>query len=265
MRAEMKCETEWLYAPDIPYVQRGEDALKIQLIFPYRRDMPETERYPVVLFVPGAAWYRQEMYNGVPQWAKLAETGAVVAAVQVRSSKEAVFPAQTEDLLAAVRRLAQDAEKWHIDPGRMYLAGQSSGGHIALMTLLTKLQEISAAEDYAIRGVIAISAPTDMSLLGGQPSLDLLGVTSLEESPEKVAAASCGPHITPDAELPRIFIIHGTADEVVSIVHSERLAQRLRLMGKRVEFLQEPGAGHGGPWPWRDEVLGRMAMFIREG
>ncbi len=86
-------ETEWLYAPDYSYAQRAGAALCMQLIFPYRSDMPQQERYPLVLFVPGAAWYRQEMYNSVPQWAKLAE--------QVRSSKEAKFPTQATAALGA--------------------------------------------------------------------------------------------------------------------------------------------------------------------
>ena len=258
-------ETEWLYAPDVPYLQRGGDTLKIQLIFPYRRNMPETEKYPVVVFVPGAAWYRQEMYNSVPQWAKLAEMGVVVAAVQVRSSQEALFPAQTEDLLAAMQYLARDAARWHIDPNRMYLCGQSSGGHIALLTMLSRLQEIAAAPDYTLRGLIAISAPTDMRLCGGKPSLDLLGLTSLEEDPDRVAAASCGSYITADAPLPRILLIHGTEDPVVPMAHSDRLHRQLLAMRKRVEFLQVAGAGHGGAWPWREALLTRLMKFIHEG
>ena len=258
-------ETEWLYAPDVPYAQRESGPLKLQLIFPYRQDMPRSERYPVALFVPGAAWYRQEMYNGVPQWAKLAEMGVVVAAVQVRSSQEAAFPAQTEDLLAAMQHLARDAEKWHIDPNRMYLFGQSSGGHIALLTLLTRLQEIAEAPDYTLRGLIALSAPTDMRLCGGQPSLDLLGLRSLEEDPAKVEAASCASYITSGAPLPRILIIHGTADDVVPPEHSERLYRQLLSVHQRAEYLRVGGAGHGGLWPWREPLLQRVMRFIREG
>ncbi|MBE5795892.1 MAG: hypothetical protein E7327_00760 [Clostridiales bacterium] len=258
-------ETEWLYAPEEPYAQRDGATLRLQLIFPFRRDMPADERYPVVLFVPGAAWYRQEMYNSVPQWAKLAERGAVVAAVQVRSSQEAVFPAQTEDLMDAIRHLAREAEKWHIDPHRMFLAGHSSGGHIALMTVMLHMAELAAAQEYTLRGVIAASAPTDLRLCGGKPSLDLLGLSSLEEDPERVAAASCYPYVNRTAPLPRILLIHGTQDAVVPIAHTERLHHQLVLAGKRVEFLCLSGAGHGGAWQWRNALLDRMMKFMRDG
>ena len=258
-------DTEWLYAPNEPYACHGGVQLQLQLIFPYRRNMPEDERYPVILYVPGAAWYRQEMYNSVPQWAKLAERGAVVAAVQVRGSEEAKFPAQTEDLLAAMQHIARDAAKWHIDPSRMYLCGQSSGGHIALMTLLTGMQTIAEAPDYILRGLIAISAPSDMKLCGGKPSLDVLGLSSLEEDPERVAAASCITYVKREEPLPRILLIHGTEDKIVPFEHSERLHRRLLLSGKRVELVQVQGAGHGGAWQWRETMLERLMKFVREG
>lgn len=257
-------DTEWLYAPDEPYAQRETGPLTLQLIFPYRRDMTAQERYPVVLYVPGAAWYRQEMYNSVPQWAKLAEKGVVVAAVRVRASTEAKFPAQVEDVLDAIRHLAKDAEKWHIDPHRMYLYGQSSGGHIALMTVLKGRDELAEAQEFTLRGVIAVSAPTDMALCGGQPSLDLLGLSAMEDDPERVRAASCGPYIARNAPMPRMLLIHGTQDEVVPITHAERLHKQMVIAGKRVEFLCVSGAGHGGAWQWRDALLERLMRFIEQ-
>lgn len=255
-------DIEWLYAPDDPYVRHEGGELRLQIIFPYRREW-NGERFPVVLFVPGAAWYRQEMYNSVPQWAKLAERGVVLAAVQVRSSGEAKFPAQTEDLLAAMRHIAADADRWHIDPQRMYLCGQSSGAHLSLLTALIRRQEITAASDLCLRGLIAISAPTDMSLCGSKPSCDLLGVEKFSDAPEKVAAASCGTYITDAAELPPMLLVHGTKDDIVPIEHSRRLYGQLQKNGKPVELYEVPGVGHGGAWQWSQPVLDRMMKFIQ--
>lgn len=256
-------DIEWLYAPEVPYAEYASGKLRLQIIFPYRRQW-EGERFPVVLFVPGAAWYRQEMYNSVPQWAKLAERGVVLAAVQVRGSNEAKFPAQTDDLLAAMRHIAADADRWHIDPQRMYLCGQSSGAHIALLTVLMRRQEIAIASELCLRGVIAVSAPTDMSLCGSKPSCDLLGVERFSEAPEKVQAASCGTYITTETEIPPVLLIHGIADDVVQIEHSHILYDQLSRAGKRVEICEVPGAGHGGAWQWRKPVLDRMMQFICE-
>ncbi|MBQ8201516.1 MAG: alpha/beta hydrolase [Clostridia bacterium] len=258
-------DVEWLYARDESYAVHDGVELRLQLIFPYHPQLPDDAGFPLILFLPGAAWYRQEMYNSVPQWAKLAERGAVVAAVQVRSSQEAKYPAQVEDALAAMYHLAADAARWHIDPHRMYLCGQSSGGHIALMTVLTSMDELAAAPDFTLRGVIAVSAPTDMQRCGGQPSLDLLGLSDLTEDPARVMAASCGGYITPAAPLPRMLLIHGTADEVVPMTHSQQLYRQLTAAGKRVHFIKVSGAGHGGAWQWKDQLLDSMMQFVCEG
>lgn len=260
---ELPDDIEWLYAPDAPYVQREAGELRLQIIFPYRRQWEGDARFPVVLFVPGAAWYRQEMYNSVPQWAKLAERGVVVAAVQVRSSSEARFPAQVDDLLAAMHHIAADGERWHIDPHRMYLCGQSSGAHIALLTALSRQQEITSAADFTLRGVIGVSAPTDMALCGGKPSCDLLGVEDMSAALDKVAAASCGTYITAGAAIPPVLLIHGTADSVVQIEHSRRLHAQLAGAGKSVHLLEIPGENHGGVWQWKASLLGEMMRFIR--
>lgn len=258
-------DIEWLYAPDVTYAQRECGELRLQLIFPCRRVWEEDMRFPVILFIPGAAWYRQEMYNGVPQWAKLAEMGAVVAAVQVRGSTDAAFPAQVEDVLDAMRHLAKDAARWHIDPHRMYLMGQSSGGHIALMTVLREVDALAEAPDFTLRGVMAVSAPTDMQLCGGKPSLDLLGLTSFAEDPAKVREASTGGYISPRMRLPRILLMHGTADEVVPLEHSARLYRQLMTAGKSARFIKLAGVGHGGHAFWQSAVLESVMQFVTEG
>ena len=260
----LPADIEWLYAPNIPYAQRNTGELCLQIIFPYRRNWQDHENYPVLLFVPGAAWYRQEMYNSVPQWAKLAERGIVVAAVQVRSSAEAKFPAQVDDLLDAMHHIAGDAERWHINPHRMFLAGQSSGAHISLLTALAHQKEITAAADFTLRGVIGVSAPTEMTLCGGKPSCDLLGVSDLSAVPERAAEASCGMYISPDAAIPPLMLIHGTSDSVVSVEHSRRLYIQLAENRKRARLLEVPGEGHGGAWQWRKSLMDEMMHFIRE-
>lgn len=256
-------DIEWLYAPDAPYAQRDAGELRLQIIFPYRRRWDGETRFPVVLFVPGAAWYRQEMYNNVPQWAKLAERGVVVAAVQVRSSAEAKFPAQVDDLLEAMHHIAADAERWHIDPHRMYLCGQSSGAHIALLTALSRQKEIACTSSFTLRGVIGISAPTDMTLCGGRPSCDLLGVEDMSVVPDKLAAASCGTYISADAAIPPVLLIHGMADSVVEIDHSRRLYALLTGAGKPARLLEIPGEDHGGAWQWKASLLDEMIRFMR--
>jgi len=59
--------------------------------------------------------------------------GFAVAAVAVRSSSQATFPAQVHDGKAAVRWLRAHARRYHLDPGRFAAMGNSSGGWLAAM------------------------------------------------------------------------------------------------------------------------------------
>ena len=57
---------EYLYVPDVAYATYGETQRKMQLIIPYRPHWPDGETVPLIVFLPGSAWYRQEMYNDIP-------------------------------------------------------------------------------------------------------------------------------------------------------------------------------------------------------
>lgn len=104
--AEPCSQTEWLYAPNHVYYADETCQRHLQIIFPYRADMPKDEAYPLILFIPGSAWHKQEMYNDIPKLAELARLGYVVA------------------------------EPFHMDMERAFLMGNSSGGHIAMMAAL---------------------------------------------------------------------------------------------------------------------------------
>lgn len=250
--------TEWLYIPDVPYRQD----LRMQLLVPYDRT---DRRCPAVLFINGAAWRRQEMYNKLPTLSNLAQRGLAVAAVQVRPSDEAVFPAQVEDVRAAAAFLRARAAEFHVDPDRLFLMGDSSGAHIALMTLLT-------SPELSLRGAVDISGPTDLLLCAeGQtpsgasddlrPTERLLGLRDLRAHPEEARRASCGPYIG-KRPLPPVLILHGDADPIVSVEHSRRLHRQLTAAGQPSAYYEVAGAGHGGMAFWSGEALERIADFL---
>lgn len=162
----VECEDlEWLYVPDVMYVEYEECKRYLQLFIPYRHEWKKNKKYPLIVFIPGSAWYRQEMYNSIPAYSKLAERGFVTAVVQYRESRITKYPAQVEDIEHAVQFLISKAEDFHIDAGKIYLAGNSSGGHIALMTAFRKangIYDAGGADAFQLQGVIAESAPADL-------------------------------------------------------------------------------------------------------
>ena len=73
---------QWLYSQDWEYYDYGDCKRHLQIIFPYRPQMRKDDKYPLILFIPGSAWHKQEMYNDIPQYSLLAERGFVIAAME---------------------------------------------------------------------------------------------------------------------------------------------------------------------------------------
>ncbi|MCD8084830.1 MAG: alpha/beta hydrolase [Clostridiales bacterium] len=275
-------EPEWLYVPDVTYAEYGDCSRKLHLFVPYRPAWTEDTRYPLVSFLPGSGWGRQEMYNSVPAYAKLAERGFVVAVVQYREAALAQYPAQVEDLNRAVAfvRSKQEEAPWagfHMDTEHIFLAGNSSGGHIALMAALRRASGIVDGPElpgFPISGVISVSAPSDILLCAQaelpswipeerRPCKVLLGLSDLAEDPARVASASSADYIRPDVPLPPILLFHGAADGQVSVTQSRQLYRQLSTAGKAADYYELEQAGHGGAVFWSRDVLDIMEAFLR--
>lgn len=261
-------ELEWLYVPDVVYWESKEIKRCMQMIIPYKRNWKEDEKVPLVVFVPGSAWHRQEMYNNIPARAKLAKRGFAITEVQYRESDLAVFPAQVIDVRRSIHFIFSLSKQFHIDTDHIFLAGDSSGGHIALLTgLMDDKKELEDAKDdvtYHINGMISYYAPTDLFLTKKEgPIEDLLGVDDVRNVPKLAKDASCKTYITAEKKIPPILMFHGKKDEVVSIKHSQDLFQILKECDKEVEYYEIEEGGHGGAIYWSDEILDIVEDFIK--
>lgn len=266
-------DLEWLYVPDVQYVEYENCKRSLQIIIPFRQKWKENTKYPLVVFIPGSAWYRQEMYNSIPSYSKLAERGIVTAIVQYRESTIARYPAQIQDINSAIQFLIQKADECHIDIDNIYIGGNSSGGHIALMTALSKVHNMIKG-NYDIKGIIAESAPTDILLCAAEkipewmpkdfrPTEDLLGVKDVSANLELARQASCTTYISKEIDIPKVLLLHGTMDCQVDIEHSRQLFTQLKKADKSVSFYEIEGLDHGGPGFWTKEILDIIDSFIQ--
>lgn len=89
-----------------------------------------------IVDVHGGAWNRGDRTVGVHLGRGLAAAGVVVASLDFRQGPAHKHPAASADVAAGVRFLRAHAERFGVDPARIGLAGQSSGGHLALLGAL---------------------------------------------------------------------------------------------------------------------------------
>ncbi|MCM1049759.1 MAG: alpha/beta hydrolase [Clostridiales bacterium] len=267
-------EIQCLYSQDWEYYDYGNCKRHLQIIFPYKPEMNENEKYPLILFIPGSAWHKQEMYNDIPQYAMLAKRGFVVAAMEYRESDIAAFPAQIEDVYNALNFIPSIANNFHIDTDKIFLMGNSSGGHIAMMSVLFNAHGLCNALP-KISGVICESGSTDLLICAKEklppwlkirPSAVLLGVDKIEGNEELAKKASCSMYISEDIELPPILLIHSEHDPVVSVENSRTLYDKLAACHHHVFYYELEGSdAHGGVTFYDSAILDIIQEFCIKG
>ena len=236
------------------------------------------ERFPLVLYVQGSAWREQALGTNLEPLAAIARRGYVVAVVEHRPSCAARFPAQVADAVTALRWLVRNADEFGVDPARIALWGDSSGGHTVVTAAVTAgdpaftdepgqpVPAISAVVDFY--GPVAFDRMDDEPTTTphdapGSPETTLLGVDRLGDAPELLRRADPRTHVSPDRPLPPVLVVHGTKDRLVPFAQSALLVEALRAAGQPVEAVRVRGAGHGGPSLWTPEVLDVVGEFLR--
>ena len=262
------------YYPDIEYINRDGISLYIQLILPSDR----TENTPLVVFVPGSAFFWQNVKGVIPTASLLANRGFAVALVQYRGSEVASFPAQMLDTKAAVRFMKMNAHKYGLNPDHVYLMGDSSGGHCALMAGLTAGIERFEEEIYSevssdVKGIIDLYAPTDITKMNDElsamdhispdsPEGCLIGKLNVLEHPDLTEPTVVMNYVDSAREIPPVLIFHGTNDELVPFGQSCMLYDKLVQCNKEAAFYAIENAHHGGREFWSNQVLDIIEDFI---
>jgi acetyl esterase/lipase len=202
--------------------------------------------HPLVVYIHGGGWrvsHRSRAPRETRAWARgfferITDAGFVVSTPEYRFSAEAIFPAQLDDTVDAVRWLHANAADVGIDPGRTYLWGQSGGG------LLAGLAGLVAGAP-PVRGVVCWYGFTDLVALDHDADdtveAMLLG-GPIGERLELARAASPVTHVRPGA--PPFLFQHGEGDTWVPHRQSIVLAEALRAVGVPAEVEIVPGADH---------------------
>ena len=100
-----------------------------------------TGPFPMVLDLHGGAWSGKDRYANEPMSRAVAESGVVVAAIDMTLAAESPHPASVQDAHYAVRWLKWKAAGWNGDPATLGIIGSSTGGHIAELVAMRPKDE----------------------------------------------------------------------------------------------------------------------------
>lgn len=241
------------YRPDVVYATYGDLDRKLQIIMPSRSEY----KFPLVVFIQGSAWRQQDVYSGIPNLSHIAAKGYVVASVEIRDTGIARFPAAVEDVKCAIRFMRRNAEEYGVNPDRVAVWGDSSGGHLSLMTGLTmgdydnglyseQSDEVSAVIDYyGVSDLLTLGKYNHILDHDAADSPEGLFIGGKVQEHMELAKKASPLHQDLNKPLPPFLIVHGDSDQVVHINQSIEMYKALKAHGQSVLFYKVAGADHG--------------------
>ena len=223
--------------------------LKMDFYAPARTGGAQSARagVPCIVVIHGGGWDGGDRTQLAGWNARWASRGYAVAAISYRLAPHWMWPAQSDDVLAAIAWLKAHAVELGIDPTRFVLLGRSAGGQLATAVGY-------GSRDPAIRGVIALYAPQDMPFVWSVSREDdalnsarlmrqYMGGPPDETNRSRYHSAS--GQLLARADSPPTLLVHGALDTLSWDRHSERLAARLAELQVPHYYLRLPWGTHG--------------------
>jgi acetyl esterase/lipase len=240
--------------------------------------------YKAVIVIYGSAWFGNNLKKmGFDALGKqLLESGFAVIAINHRSSSDAAYPAQINDVKAAIRFVRANAAKYKIDASFIGISGFSSGGHLASLagtsnnvkefTVGKKTVDIegnigeNTSVSSSVNAVVDWFGPIDMALMddckkpkdGNSPEAALIKGNPADNLD---MIALLNPITFIDKKDPQFIVIHGEADTVVPHCQSELFAAALKSKGLLTEFISVPEGQHG-PVTFNENTFKKMTDFF---
>lgn len=116
---------------DIVYLRHSEAGLLARIF------RPEGEGpFPAIIELHGGAWSKFDRTRGKTVHEALARAGVFVMALDFRHGPDGAYPKSLEDINFAIRWLKANAAGFRVDPARVGLSGNSTGGHLAMLAAM---------------------------------------------------------------------------------------------------------------------------------
>jgi acetyl esterase/lipase len=245
--------------------------------------------YPVVIHIYGSAWFSNNS-KGMADLGTIVKTlldaGYAVVCPNHRSSMDAEWPAQINDIRAVVRFVRGEAKKYHFDPSFIATSGFSSGGHLSSITATTSGMKTATIGKVTLdlEGALGAytnqpsnvnaacdwSGPVDLTAMdcgehmtmGENSPEDVLLKSKLSKEPDKYIGLSAVHYVNKNN--PPVIIFHGEKDNVVPGCQGKKFFELLKAAGVKTEGTFPAEGSHGGPAMYTEENLQKMVRFLNE-
>jgi acetyl esterase/lipase len=236
--------------------------------------------FPALLDLHGGAWNNQDRTANAPMDEKIAASGVVVAAIDLRVAPEAPYPASVADANYGIRWLKAKAREWKGDPATVGALGSSSGGHLIELCAMRPNDPRYNAHplleapslDAKLTYVVARSPVSDPFARYQQAEKmkrqEMMEFTKIYFNPWETIYDGNPQHILDRreaVELPPLFILQGELDDNVLPEVQKRFAAAYRAAGGECDLEVFAGCEHrwvAVPGPQTDRAAEMVKDFI---
>jgi len=275
---------------NIVYKQTPQQKLLLDLYYPTNKSK-QAGASPVILYTHGGGWAagsKQGIANGSFKdvFQKLLDRGFAVASVNYRLCRPGGSTTMRDcviDCKDAVRYLAKNSESLKLDRTRFFVMGDSAGGQIAQMLLLTAPKALPgdselASTSYEMAAGVSWYGPCDFE------KTDLFNHDDRVDFHDRFGPRILGANLDPTTKLdryremspvnfvrkdsPPLLLIQGDKDTTIPVKHAYYMQQKAAAVRAPVEIMIIKNAGHN--WrrvgadidPTRDAIIERTVKFF---
>jgi len=244
------------YKENVKYGQVDEHPLVADIAWP-----ESNTALPAVISVHGGRWRAGHKRDGsaikVKQWAGF---GFFAMSIEYRLNKVAPVPACYQDLQCAIRFVHAHAKQYNINTDRIFLIGQSAGGH--MVSLAATIGDgkyprtggwADASNDF--RAAISVAANYELTTLSWGKNWTPAEGDAIEARKD----ASPVNHVTKESK--PLLILHSDNDRSVPIDNALLMVDALKKADAPHKFHRYEKMGHMGI---NQEVIDRSLEFIKQ-
>jgi acetyl esterase len=217
---------------DITYSRPGGSGLKMDAFVP-----EGAGPFPAVVIAHGGGWEAGDKVTYVsPLFGPLAKAGFAWFSIDYRLTPYVRNAGQLEDLRAAIRYVRSHAARFHVDPNRIAILGESASGQMVAQVASESCTGCNVQAVVSFYGVYDFTQwASDES---NRPMLDRIFGPWDEEVLKRYSPLF---HVRRD--LPPLLLLQGTKDELYA--GTLAYAEQLKKAGARYELILLEGAPHG--------------------
>lgn len=229
---------------------------------------PPVGGWPSILLVHGGAWQGGDRGQLRGYGILFARSGWLTVACEYRLSPQARWPEHLHDVKAALRWMRAGADELGINPDRVVISGNSAGAHLALLVAGTPGSAELAGDggcpgvDESVAACIAVYPPT--VIFGTEPLPRGVPVAMLTDRPDDDVARQASPLTWVGPDFPPTLLLHGSADQVVSIHHTLEMYRALREARVPTDlhiFADQPHGFDANP-PYGRRIADEILFFL---